>query len=714
MMRRNVGFIVVAAIALAAIVPGALVSRSHPATAAEHSVAATANVDWPHFGNTTDNTRYSPLSQINTSNVSRLGFAWTIQEGKNLATSETDAVVVGGTMYLTTNTDQVIAVNAATGKVKWKYTPVVNLYLAISGGGGGVPTNRGVTVANGAVYLLTFDDQLIALDAATGERVWRTTVADATQGYSETSPPTYYNGMLFVGAAEGDAGLRGFVAAYSTRTGKQLWRTFMVPADGQSWVPKIGQHGGGDVWMPPTVDTRTGVVYVGTGNPSPDFDNSRRPGCDPYVDSLVALQAKTGRILWAKNQLCPDVWDYDTLQSPVLFPLRQHGHTVQAVGEGNKEGHYWVYNARTGQVISRSPAVAPETLPRPKPTLRGVKVCPGDNGGIEFSPAAYSPIAHAIFQPGLNICMIYQLQPPADTNAHKRGTIDFGGSLTPTGPHFGTMTAIDPATGRFRWHVRVGGPMIGGALATAGNLAFSGSDDGHFYAFDARTGKILWQPNLGLPFGAAPMAYAINGTEYIAIAVGGSSSTAALSGKPAGGTIVVFKLHGSRIHTLPAVASSTSPSPSQLPNLSGYKRAAHGLFYQAAGHDVVLKVVAAQTSANSGFNFDGFAKGGATFSIPRGWKVTIEFTNSSRIPHSLAVTTNLKVPPTVATFELGPVETPNPIQGTSSGKLQIAAFTAIHAGNYFIACLVPGHLQSGMWDKLTISPTASKPSIAVK
>lgn len=710
-MRRSVPLISLAVIAPVVVV-GIIVANGGSTRAVGKSAAVPAHVDWPHFGNTTDNTHYSPLAQINASNVHKLGIAWTLQEGKNLSGWETDPVVVGGTMYLTTNIDQVIAVNAATGAVRWKYTPVVNLYQAIAGGGGGVPTNRGVTVANGRVYLLTFDDQLIALNALNGKKMWRTIVADASSGYSESAPPTYYNGMLIFGAAEGDAGIRGIVQAYSAANGKRLWRTFMVPADGRAWVPKIGEHGGGDVWMPPTVDTRTGVVYVGTGNPSPDFDNSQRPGCDPHVDSVVAMQAKTGRILWAKTQLCPDVWDYDTLQSPVLFPFKKNGKSVLAVGEGNKEGHYWVYNARTGDVISRSPAVAPETLPRPKPTLKGVKVCPGANGGMEFSPPAYSPMVQAIFQPGLNSCMLYSLQPEADTNAHKRGTIDLGGSIKPVGSMYGTMTAINPATGDFLWHVKVPAPMIGGALATAGNLAFSGSDDGHFYAFDVDTGKMLFRPNLGLRFGAAPIAYAVNGTEYIAIAVGGSSGD--FSGMPSGGTLVAFKLNGAPIHKLQVVAANVGVSRNQLPNLAGYKQVAPGVFSNAGKHDVVLKVTAAKTSANSGFNFDGYAKGAANFTVPHGWGVTIELTNASKIPHSLAITTNLKVPPTLPHFGLAPPETPNPTQGISAGRFQLFTFAAVHAGRYFVACLVPGHLQSGMWDRFTISTTATRPSLTAR
>jgi quinohemoprotein ethanol dehydrogenase len=191
-----------------------------------------ANVDWPLFGNTSDNTRFSTLSQVNAGNVSKLGVAWTMSEGANLATWETMPVVVGGVMYFTTNVDQVLAVDAATGRLLWKFTPKVNLYLAIAGGGGGTPTNRGVAVANSKVYELTFDNQLIALQAATGEKLWDTQVADPNQGYSETSPPTYWNGMLFVPSSEGEAGVRGFVAAYDANTGRQIWRFYTVPARG--------------------------------------------------------------------------------------------------------------------------------------------------------------------------------------------------------------------------------------------------------------------------------------------------------------------------------------------------------------------------------------------------------------------------------------------------------------------------------------------------
>ncbi|MDB5059010.1 MAG: putative pyrrolo-quinoline quinone, partial [Chloroflexi bacterium] len=492
MVRRGVALGVIATLLIAGSAGAGAVRQ-----AAARSTAASGAVDWPGFGNTSDNTRYSPLTQINTGNVGKLGLAWTAQEGANLSALETDPVVVNGVMYYTTNVDQVRAVNAATGKLIWQYTPQVSFYHAIAGGGGGVPTNRGVTVANGKVYLLTFDNQLIALQASTGERLWDSSVADANQGYSETSPATYWNGLLFVGSAESDAGLRGFVAAYNATTGKQAWRYFTVPAPGQSWMPKTGNHGGGDVWMPPVVDPSTGLLYFGTGNPSPDLNNIQRPGCNPWVDATVALNAKTGKFVWAHTEVCPDVWDYDSGQAPMLFDVHYaNGTTVHAVGHANKSGLVFVYDARTGKVLAQSPHLGDYSVPHLHPSTQGVKVCPAGFGGVEYSPPAYNPATQLAYEPVLNNCAIYKLAPQSENNLHSIRAIDFGGATIPTGRSSGFMAAVDTRTGKIGWKTNVPTPMVGGALATAGGLVFSGSENGTFYGFNSSSGKVLWKTNV--------------------------------------------------------------------------------------------------------------------------------------------------------------------------------------------------------------------------
>lgn len=697
-----------AALASLLLTGAANMAVSQHATAAS-SAAAAANVDWPRFGNNSDNTRFSTLSQINDSNVSKLGIAWTQQEGPSLAVFETDPVVVDGIMYYTTNTDQVRAVNAATGATVWQYTPKVNFALAISGGGGGVPVNRGVTVENGRVYLLTFDDQLISLQAATGEKLWSSQVSDPNAGYSETSPATYYDGLLIVGSAESDAGERGFVAAFDANTGKQVWRYYTVPAAGQGWNQPAGaRHGGGDVWMPSVVDTTTGIVYFGTGNPSPDLDNSQRPGCDPWVNATVALNAKTGKFLWAHTEFCNDQWDYDSHQPPMIFNLTlKNGQTIRAVGHGNKSSFYYVYNALTGEVIAKTPPLMYNYNKHIPPTVQGTIACPTASGGIEYSPPAFSPLTQDVYETGLNTCAIFKLAPVSQTNLHAQGAPDFGGTPIPYGKTTGFIAAVDPTTGKIVWRTQLKQAMVGGALATAGNLVFSGCDDGNFYAFDATTGKALWKANLGLDFGAAPITYEVNGVQYVAIADGGS----VVSTGKTGGTMVVFKLNGGPIHQVPAVVASTEGVQAAI-STKGLTQINPYMWINASKQHVVIKLVAASSAANSGFNFDGYFKGAANFIVPGGWAVDWIFTNDAALNHSAALATSLKPGAPLPLFGFGaPVETPNAAAGVHAGTTQYVGFGANQPGKYYLICAVPGHVSAGMWDYFTISTTAKLPSI---
>lgn len=684
-----------------------------------HKTTTSAAADnWPSFGNTTNDTRYSTLSQINTSNVSKLGIAWAQSEGSNLSTWEDYPVVVDGTMYITTSADEVEALNAATGAVKWTYVPKVNFYLAIAGGGGGVPTNRGVAIANGKVYLETFDDRLIALQQSTGEQLFQTQIANPADGYSETSAPTVYGNTVYVGSAESDAGLRGFVAAYNATTGAQLWRFYAVPAPGHGWMPATGEHGGGDVWMPITVDPSNNTVYFGTGNPSPDFVNSQREGCDPYVDSTVALNATTGALRWAHNEVCPDLWDYDTEQNPIIFDTTVDGKTVPAVGDTNKDGLYTVMNAQTGAVISKVELV-PYTEPHPAPDAAGVKVCPGDVGGTDYSPASFDPQTGAVYQDIGNVCMTYTAEPTSLINVHQSGQVDLGGTATPVGPVTGAVASIDPATGKVNWKTSFSKFAFGGTMSTAGGLVFSGVDTGDFDALNAKTGKILYSADLGLPYGAAPMSYQVGNTQYVAIVAGGAN-VAAIEGVPAGGELVVFKLNGSPAHKFPTASSAPGALAKALPNLATYKKIAPFVYADAAAKKAVVQVIAADTSNNAGFNFDGYAKGQANFVVPVGWTISLEFSNKSATPHDMALTANLNphVAPIAPTGAESPIAIPGPTTIThgltaTDGTI-VAGFSSNAAGKYYLVCGVPGHIAAGMWDYLTVSATAKQPSVQVK
>jgi glucose dehydrogenase len=220
------------------------------------------------------------------------------------------------------------------------------------------------------------------------------------------------------------------------------------------------------------------------------------------------------------------------------------GRTVSAVGQGSKSGRYRLFDARTGAGISTSPLLGKQTIPRPLPTAKGVKVCPGIYGGLEYSPPAYSAVTGLVYLPGVNLCTIDQTLSPGSGAKPSPAVIAFGGTAkNAPGRSSGYLTALDPATGLIRWQKQLPAPLIGGALATAGGLVFSGSDDGRFSAFDARTGAIVWQSTVGLGFGAAPITYMVNGVQYLAIAAGGSA-VAPETGAKVGGRLIVFRLGG--------------------------------------------------------------------------------------------------------------------------------------------------------------------------
>jgi alcohol dehydrogenase (cytochrome c) len=424
-------------------------------------------------------------------------------------------------MYYDSGTDEVYAVDAATGRLRWSYTPPVD-FFANPKAELIAPVSRGVTYGGGRIYDLTADNQLIALDAGSGRVAWKVRVADAAAGYTSNSPGTYWDGEIVVGGPAGDGGLRGYVAAYSARDGHLLWRTYMIPKPGQGWLRAGGNHGGGDVWMPPTIDPASGTAYVSTGNPTPGFSNAQRQGCNPLADATVALDARTGAIEWSHTHVCSDSWDYDTTQAPMLLDVEAEKGTTAAVGAGSKPGFFSVLDAGSGREIARTPYLVRYSRPHRVPTRRGTVVCPGIYGGIEYGPAAYSPPEGLVYVAANDYCMRYRLAPRHEIETHQAGEEDLGGTAEQVGPATGVVSAIDPASGQVRWRRKLPRPANGGALATAGGLVFVGCDDGRLYVLDASSGAVVRTIDVGLRFGSAPIAYAVNGVQYIAVAAGGS------------------------------------------------------------------------------------------------------------------------------------------------------------------------------------------------
>ncbi len=492
--------------------------------------------NWLLHGRDYTNQRYSPLRQINADNVKSLVPAALVQTGVT-SSFETTPIVVNGVMYATTpvvdSKMKILAIRADSGDILWESTYDIGNFKICCG-----PVNRGVAVGYGNVYVTTLDDRLIALDAATGEVHWNVSVADASKGYSETMAPQVYDGKIIVGSSGGEWPIRGFVAAYDAHSGKQTWRWHST--DPKSFEGDAWKRGGGMVWTTPAIDTRRGLVIFSTGNPNPDLYGAKRKGDNLYTDSIVALHVATGKLAWHYQEVPHDVWDYDAVSNVVLFDVTtKNGKTIPAAGEAGKTGWFYIVDRRNGKLIRKSqPFVEQSANMFSQPTRQGVKMLPGANGGAEWSPPAYSPQTHTVYILGMNQLMTFTT---GNDPGYQPGTMRLGSSFTNVTKdpvQNGTFTAINVDTGNIAWQYHARQPLIGGALATAGNLVFMGEGDGYFDAFEATTGKKLWRFNLGAGVNAPPISYAVDGTQYIAVAAGGNFQM----GFPYGDTIAIFKL----------------------------------------------------------------------------------------------------------------------------------------------------------------------------
>jgi PQQ-dependent dehydrogenase (methanol/ethanol family) len=492
--------------------------------------------NWLVDGRAYDNSRYSPLDQITTSNVRNLFPAAIVQTGMT-ASFETTPIVVDGVMYLTTptvnNQMKVMAVNAATGATYWDTTFNETTFQICCG-----PVNRGPAVAYGMVYFDTLDDKLVALDARTGKQRWATQIALPSGGYSETLAPLAYDGMIIVGSAGGEWALRGFIAAYDAHTGRQRWRWYTtVPStySGTSW-----KTGGGMPWTTPALDPQRGLLIFSTGNPNPDLNGDNRKGDNRWSDSIVALDVHTGTFKWGYQEVKHDVWDYDAVSPVVLFNVNAGGKTIPAAGEAGKVGWFFIVNRETGKLIHKSQNyVRMSKNMFSMPTKKGVDMLPGANGGAEWSPPAYSPQTHMVYILGMDQLMRFTVGPPEAAAGHLRLGSAFR-NVAPHGVQDGRFVAVNVDTGKVAWTAITPQPLIGGALVTAGGLAFMGEGNGWFDAYNAKTGTRVWRYNLGAGVNAPPIAYSVNGQEYIAVAAGGNFQL----GYPYGDSVVIFKLVG--------------------------------------------------------------------------------------------------------------------------------------------------------------------------
>jgi len=399
------------------------------------------------------------------------------------------------------------------------------------------------------------------LNAKTGRLVWENQIADPELGYSETMAPTVVGNKLLIGTNGGEYGIRGFVKALDTSTGKVLWTFHTIPensvgvwathdATGRDMLrdikaekkalKKLGDPYktlGGGVWQNPAVDEATGKIYFVVGNPSPDLDGSIRPGDNLYTDSLVSIDLETGKYSCHFQYIAHDVWDLDAVSPPVIAQVKnKSGKMVKGVLHGGKSGHIYVHDAKDCSLIRFSQAMVPQENMWVLPTKEGKRMLPGANGGVEWSPIGINPELNLAYAINLHQPMTYHVE----STPYPGGKLWLGGAfkVIPTEEQWGNITAVDYNTGNIKWKVKTEQPMIGGLLPTAGGLVFAGEGNGMFKAYDADTGSMLWKFQAGAGVNAPPSSYTVDGQQFIVVAAGGNAQ---LNYKY-GNNIIAFKL----------------------------------------------------------------------------------------------------------------------------------------------------------------------------
>jgi alcohol dehydrogenase (cytochrome c) len=440
-----------------------------------------------------------------------------------------------------------------TGQELWRYRHAIPFDVSLCCGN----VNRGVAVAHGKVFYVSQNAHLIALDAANGKCVWDKVYGDVRAGESATVAPLIIKDKVIVGSSGGEFGVRGHLDAFDIDTGEHKWRCYTVPkpgepgsdtwpADGEAWA-----RGGANCWLTGTYDPELNLLYVGTGNPAPDFDGEVRPGDNLFTDSLVAVDPDVGEIRWHYQYNPHDVWDYDSISEHILFELE--GRKVLA--HFDKNGYGFILDRTDGQLIRVFPFVdritwgeiTPDGKVTPKmfPEKEGepVHFWPGPAGGKEWTHAAYSQ------QTGLLYVPVQEVGATATRRRRefKEGIPYWGaGVAVDIEDAYGMVSAFDPATGREVWRWRNDTPMCSSVLATGGGLVFAGEPTGEINALDARTGELLWQFQCGSGHHSSPSTYSVDGKQYVAVPSGWGGwiegFNPGMLGAPHGAALFVFAL----------------------------------------------------------------------------------------------------------------------------------------------------------------------------
>ena len=528
--------------------------------------AAKEPQNWPTYSGTYFSQRHSRLDQINPSNARNLEQKWMYQSSVS-GTWQATPLVVDGVMYVSQRPNDVVALDAKTGRVFWihRYVPAAD-HKACCGS-----NNRGLAILGDRLFMGTLDGRLVAIQAKTGRRLWDVPVAEYQLSYSVTHAPLVVKDKVIVGVGGGDLGIRGYIAAFDVQTGKEAWRFYTIPAPGEegheTWKPcpagtsqsitdpkycdpEAWKHGGAPIWLTGSYDPDLNLTYWGTGNTWPDYNSFQRPGDNLFAESVVALDADTGKLRWHFQFTPNGQYDYDAVQIPVLADMDWSGTSGKLMFWANRNGFFYVLDRSNGKFVRGQPFVkvnwasglTPTGRPIPTPQPLGAITYPGVQGGTNWYSPSFSPRTGLFYVSawedygtyfGVRVPVPYREGRSTSLGANQPYAPVPGAPTVPAiqrGPvnnwteaaGNGAIKAIDPRTGQEKWKYDTTDVADGGILTTASDLLFSGNREGYFQVLDARTGTFLWKTNLGAQIVNGPMTYAVDGKQYVVTIAGQS------------------------------------------------------------------------------------------------------------------------------------------------------------------------------------------------
>jgi len=470
--------------------------------------------------------RFSSLDQISTTNAATLVPKWVYQ---TVATGkfETTPLVVDGILYGTGQDDRAFALDARTGRPVWQYQRQIPQDIRPCCG----RVNRGLAILGDKVFMGTLDAHVVALDAKTGNVRWDVASVDYRKGYSYTVAPLVVKNLVIIGVSGGEYGIRGFIDAYDADTGERKWRFYTIPGPGEpgheTWEGDSWKIGGAPSWITGVYDAATNTTFWTTGNPSPSNRGRGREGDNLYSNCLLALDPDTGKLKWHFQFTKHDEHDWDATQVPVM--IDQDGKHL--IAHANRNGFFYLLDRASGKLLFANPYAkvtwsdARDAEGRPtmnaqsEPTLEGKQVCPGAAGSTNWMSPTFDPQTKLFYVSAREQCDIFSTAP----QPYEEGHAYYGSAYFPSEdaePFWGALRALDPMTGKLQWEFRHVSPSWSGVLSTAGGLVFSGDAEGNFAALDAASGKVLWHFQTGASAYASPMSFAVEGKQYVAIAMG--------------------------------------------------------------------------------------------------------------------------------------------------------------------------------------------------